>query len=140
MSGSATNFIIVARSDGRGGFYPFGTYGAAQAGANVEIGNKIYKVTTDGRVSIPKSIMERYGELNAEGRRVIHAQFRTQRAANPKDTWRNVQLAIKRPSPLDINKTTGSKPSQARRDRGDDDELLPRDGRDQNWSSIQDDR
>jgi len=123
-------FTVVARADGRGGLKPFGTYGAKQAGAMVRIGDKDYKVTTDGRVNIPKSIMDTYGELNKQGRRVINIKFKT---APGKDHWKQVDAEIKRPDKSTVGQRTGSKPRKMNiKDYVD--ELQPKDSNDGSWS------
>lgn len=66
---------LVADSAGRGHIKPFGRFTSAQRGTLVEIGGRNYKVTSDGRVSIPKRIMERYGTKDpATGRNVVIAR------------------------------------------------------------------
>jgi hypothetical protein len=68
-------FVVTARSDGRGGFRPFGTFGAAQAGREVQIGDTNYKVGKDGRVNIPKAIMNSMGVQGVDGRMRVAIQF-----------------------------------------------------------------
>lgn len=66
---------LIADSAGRGHIKPFGRFTSAQRGTLVEIGGRNYKVTSDGRVSIPKRIMERYGTKDpATGRNVVIAR------------------------------------------------------------------
>ena len=66
---------LVADSAGRGHIKPFGRFSSAQRGTLVNIGGQNYKVTSDGRVSIPKSVMERYGIKDpATGRNVVIAR------------------------------------------------------------------
>ena len=124
-------FIVSARSDGRGGFRPFGSYGKAQAGASVSIGERRYAVGVDGRVNIPKSIMQQYGVKGDDGRMRISVEFATQSGA---DGWSEVGGVVSRPSILDKNTATGaiagkisvSDPSFAA--------LEPYDSGDYNWS------
>ena len=100
-----TRFIVVARSDGRGGFRPFGSYTGAQRGATVSIGDRRYKVGVDGRVSIPKAIMEQYGVRGDDGRIRIAIEF----ASKPGiDGWGEIAAVVSRPAPLDRNAPTGS--------------------------------
>lgn len=89
-----SNIIVVARADGRGGCKPFGTYSKEQAGSMVTIGAKDYKVTSDGRVNIPKSIMEEYGRKGTDGRNRIEIHFATE---SGKDYWKNVKTQIGKP-------------------------------------------
>lgn len=66
---------LVADSVGRGHIKPFGRFSSAQRGTLVDIGGQNYKVTSDGRVSIPKRVMERYGIKDpATGRNVVIAR------------------------------------------------------------------
>lgn len=60
--------VVRARADGRGGFSPFRTHPSAHAGEYVAIGNHFVKVSADGRVNIPKSLMEKVGVLGDDGR------------------------------------------------------------------------
>lgn len=60
--------VVRARADGRGGFSPFRTHPSAHAGEEVAIGNKFVKVSSDGRVNIPKALMEQVGTKGADGR------------------------------------------------------------------------
>jgi hypothetical protein len=72
---TANRFVVTARSDGRGGFRPFGTFRASEAGTPVTIGDKSYVVGADGRVNIPKSVMNKYGVSGADGRKRVTIQF-----------------------------------------------------------------
>lgn len=63
-----TRIIVTARSDGRGGFSPFAKYGSAHAGEVVSIGGREARVSSDGRVNIPASIMRDVGVLGSDGR------------------------------------------------------------------------
>lgn len=85
-------------------------------------------------MNIPKSIMDRYGAVNENGRRTIHITFKTDAAPNPKDTWKNVKAAVMTPAAPDVNKKTGSKPTRAT--ENENEMLLPGDGKDSNWSPL----
>lgn len=89
-----TRFLVVARADGRGGFRPFGTYSARQAGASVKIGARSFKVGVDGRVNIPKSIMDEYGIIGADGRRRVSIQFSR---AEGVEGWKDVAAEVGTP-------------------------------------------
>jgi hypothetical protein len=65
---------VVADSAGRGHIKMFGSFGPEQRGETVLIGGKTYSVTSDGRVSIPKSVMNAYGVNNENGRKTIIAR------------------------------------------------------------------
>lgn len=95
MSGY-TAITVVAKTDGRGQVRPFGKYNKDQAGAMVKIGNKEYKVTSTGRVNIPKKIMEKYGEKGNDGRNRIHIKFATKRTVDG-DHTQKVHTQIFRP-------------------------------------------
>lgn len=60
--------VVRARADGRGGFSPFRTHPSAHAGEEVAIGNHFVKVSSDGRVNIPKALMEQVGTRGEDGR------------------------------------------------------------------------
>ena len=60
--------IVTARSDGRGGFSPFVKHGKSHAGETVYVGGVGRKVSSDGRVNIPKALMESVGVQGADGR------------------------------------------------------------------------
>ncbi len=60
--------IVTARSDGRGGFSPFAKYGASHAGETVAVAGRDFKVSSDGRVNIPASVMSSVGVMGPDGR------------------------------------------------------------------------
>lgn len=67
--------FVVADCVGRGHIKPFGRFTREQRGTLIDIGGKNYQVTSDGRVSIPKRIMEKYGFKDpATGRNVVIAR------------------------------------------------------------------
>ena len=123
---SSGSFIVVAKTSGRGMIKPFGVYGKQQAGAMVRIGDNSYKVTPDGRVNIPKKIMETYGKPNADGRNVIQMNFRSERG---KTGWKQVTSMVSQPSEGNINKKTGDKTHKYNLNP-DIDELIPSDSPD----------
>ena len=65
------NRVVVARSDGRGGLRIPVPKSHRESGNYLHIAGKKYKITTDGRVNIPKSIMDAYGTTNSDGRKVL---------------------------------------------------------------------
>jgi len=97
-------FVVTARSDGRGGFRPFGTYSAKQAGAMVSIGSKSYKVGRDGRVNIPKAMMESMGILGADGRRRVTIEFASSKGI---DGWKKLGAVVGKPPEHLKDATTG---------------------------------
>ena len=121
-------FVVVAREDGRGGFRPFGTYNVGQAGAYVNIGDREYKVGVDGRVNIPKRIMETYGVTGTDGRSRVTIEFASK--AGP-DGWGEVAAAIGKPPDAFSEALTGD---IVDRENWIVDTLEPRDTGDYNWS------
>lgn len=121
-------FVVVARADGRGGFRPFGTYSSAQAGAKVNIGNRYFSVGKDGRVNIPRSIMNEWGIVGSDGRMRVAIEFSSQPG---KEGWRNVAAAVSRPTEAFKDAQTGDII-----DRGVwlEDALEPVDVGEYNWS------
>ena len=88
---------LVADSSGRGHIKPFGRFSGAQRGTLVNIGGQTYKVTSDGRVSIPKSIIERYGTKDpVTGRNVVIAR------CSSKDGNYAVQILKPKQIPLSV--------------------------------------
>lgn len=87
-------FVVTARSDGRGGIRPFGTYGPKEAGAKVTIGDRDYTVGKDGRVNIPRAVMERYGTPGPDGRQRVVVRFSS---AEGKQGWRRLKMEVVRP-------------------------------------------
>ena len=130
-----TPIIVVARSDGRGGIKPFGTYGKQQAGAKVFVGEKSFTVTKDGRVNIPKSIMDT-GIKGSDGRMRISIGFRAEsKEAAGIDRWKSVKSIIVKPSKEDKNAVHGDKITKFRLNRkGKNADLKPLDTKDYNWS------
>ena len=67
-----THYIVRARSDGRAGMPMFGLstkQAKSFAGQKVHIGDREVTVGRDGRINIPKDIMETYGVVGDDGRR-----------------------------------------------------------------------
>ena len=125
-----STFIVTERSDGRGGIKPFNSYSAAQKGATVRIGDKTYKVTSDGRVNIPKAIMQKYGVRGDDGRRRIGIQFSAQ---GGKDGWKTVAAQIKTPPERAKNQSQGT---VITRPPADGKYLIPADSGDFSWSPV----
>lgn len=123
-------FIIVARSDGRGGMAPFGTYGKGMAGSKVTIGEKVYTVGRDGRVNVPKPIMEQYGVKGTDGRNRVVIEF----ASKPDTHGATVGAIVSRPSPGDKDRKTGALAGKQDIRSPDHVYLEPYDSYDYNWS------
>ena len=89
--------FVVADCVGRGHIKPFGRFTSEQKGTEVDIGGKKYKVTSDGRVSIPKRIMEKYGFKDPEtGRNVVIAR------CSSKDGEYAIQILKPKQLPLSV--------------------------------------
>lgn len=100
---------VVAKTDGRGQVRPFGVYNKEQAGAMVTIGNRDYKVTSSGRVNIPKRIMEEFGTKGDDGRNRIEIKFATRRTVDG-DHTQKVHTKIFRPEYNNRNFGQGTRP------------------------------
>lgn len=85
-----SSFIVRERSDGRGGIKPFNVYTSEMKGAIVKIGEKEYKVTSDGRVNIPASLMKQYGVKGKDGRLRIGITFRSEEGTKGKYVYAQV--------------------------------------------------
>ena len=95
---------------GRGSIAPFAKYTKRQAGAMVDIGGKKYKVTTDGRLNIPKKIMEKYGVMGDDGRNRIVIDFSTKPSTKKSIHWKSVATFISEPHHQSKNLQTKDKP------------------------------
>lgn len=62
------NRIVVSRADGRGGLRIPVQHSKDFSGKRFVIAGKALTITTDGRVNIPKSVMEKYGSRMPDGR------------------------------------------------------------------------
>lgn len=133
-----THCIVVARADGRGGIKPFGTFGKKQKGFTVSIGNRRYKVTSDGRVNIPKKIMNEMGINNADGRKVIQMRFSSKAGKEGSKSRSEVGAVIGTPNHVMITQNTGDTPKEVLEDKFDpedkNDFLEPFDEQDFSWS------
>jgi len=124
-----STFIVRARSDGRGGIKPFNTYTSAQAGAYVTIGDTRIKVTSDGRMNIPKSIMDKYGITGDDGRKRVGITFTT---GGGKNAWKDVKAMVLKPLEKDRDGRQGTTIKKAGSQGG---VLKPSDGSDYTWSN-----
>ncbi len=124
--------IVVARADGRGGIEPFGVSGENRkgfVGAHVAIGEKTYTVTKDGRVNIPKSVMET-GIKGSDGRYRIAIGFNS---GTGKNGWKDLKAVVVKPSEENITSRKGEPLKKFVRKRKD---LVPGDVIEYNWSSV----
>ena len=108
--------IVRARKDGRGGIKPFGKYTKRQwekgkGGAWVEIGKKKYKVTSDGRVNIPKKIMNEFGVTGKDGRKRVAIDFASKQSTSKKgkesNYWKQLAATISTPGHDSKDASTG---------------------------------
>lgn len=126
--------IVVARSDGRGGIIPYGTFSKNQAGAKVQIGEKQYTVTRDGRINIPKAVMNR-GIKGSDGRMRIGIGFASEKGI---DGWKELKSVIVKPDANDKNAKHGERISKfdlQRNKKEKTKDLVPRDTPDYTWSN-----
>jgi len=115
---------IVADSAGRGHIRMFGSFGPDQRGETVSLGGKYYRVTSDGRVSIPKSVMNAYGVDNEKGRKTIIARC----SYNPSDGFAVQVLKPKQVPPTGVKSHTLAKMKYVK--PGVENVLSPQDGGD----------
>ena len=69
-----THYIVRARADGRAGMPMFGLstkQAKSFAGQKVHIGHRVLTVGRDGRINIPRDIMNTYGVKGADGRQRV---------------------------------------------------------------------
>jgi len=129
--------IVRARTDGRGGVKPFGTFSKHQAGAMVQMGNREYKVTKDGRVNIPKKIMDKYGVSGKDGRKRIAINFSTKPSTKKAPHWKSVAAVIAKPDIKSKDLKTNNAPVYTRYIKPEFDiseELIPETEGDFTWS------
>ena len=134
--------IVVARKDGRGGIKPFGTYSKRQKGAKVEIGKKQYKVTSDGRVNIPKKVMNELGIMGNDGRMRVAIDFTSKQSISKKgeetNHWKVLAATISKPGMESRDSKTGDFALYDMDESGWGfdmvDELLPESDADYTWT------
>lgn len=100
-----------AHADGRGIARPFALsrkHAKALAGETVRIGDMEIKVTRDGHLNIPKSIMNEYGAEGDDGRRRIGlAWLRDTNGSWLRDTNGSLIALPYTPRGVDVNAETG---------------------------------
>lgn len=129
MTGS---FIVKARVDGRGGARVFGLnpeLTKSFIGKTFNIGGKNLKVTTDGRVNIPKKIMNEYGITGNDGRKRVTITYSSKIDRASKRSYAGF---VNKPLAKDKNRSNNWKTATPRKKtvRG----LKPKDSPDYNWS------
>ncbi len=127
--------VVRALSDGRGAARPFGTFSKAQYGEHVYVGDRSIPVAKDGRLIIPKSIMEEYGTPGPDGRNRIVIDF----SSSPSDRTGKREYAARviLPTKEDLQSKTGDKPKRTKIRRPTD-RLMPSDSPDMEWSALAD--
>ena len=120
-----THYIVRARSDGRAGMPMFGLSGSR---AKSFAGQTVY---IDGRINIPKDIMETYGVVGDDGRRRVSINFAS-------DGQGNLGVLIYTPPPHQRDAQTGdpTRPYKGLNVYDDEVVLEPSDGPDFNWSPL----
>jgi len=124
-----SSFIVRERNDGRGGIRPFNHYTPRMKGSIVKIGTREYKVTSDGRVNIPASLMKQYGIKGDDGRLRIGILFKSEEGTK----GRYVYAQIMKPDESVKNYEQGRvipKPYIT------SNRLRPSDAPDYNWSPV----
>ena len=124
--------VVRQRADGRGMDRPFGNFSGAQYGEYVEVGDTRIPVSKDGRIIYPKSIMEKYGETGADGRKRIIADYssRVDRKGNQYFAAR-----VLNPTGSDKNLKTGDVPQHGGVRRPHE-RLLPKNAGQHTWSPL----
>ena len=138
--------IIRADKKGRGHARPW-NYGRMKnghrysgQGAMVDIGGKKYTVTSDGRVNIPKKVMNEWGIKGDDGRMRVAIDFSTKpstaKRGKASNHWKNVASTISTPGKESKNAKTGAIAIYDFDDIGFPitDELLPESDEDYTWS------
>jgi len=124
-----THYIVRARSDGRAGMPMFGLSGPRAksfAGQTVHIGDRKVTVGRDGRINIPKDIMETYGVVGDDGRKRLNISFAS-------DSEGNLGVLAYTTGESQKNAVTGTR---ARKQTDIRDYLEPSDAPDFNWSPV----
>ncbi len=125
--------VVRALSDGRGAPRPFGTFSRKQYGEYVYIGDRKIPVAKDGRIIIPKRIMDEYGLEGPDGRKRVVVDF----ASSPEYRTGKQEYAARiiLPLPEDLTADTGDKPKRTVIHKPSD-RLIPRDSPDMDWSAL----
>lgn len=127
--------VVRALSDGRGAARPFGSFSRAQYGEHVYVGDRKIPVAKDGRLIIPKVIMEEYGKQGPDGRYRIVIDF----SSSPQERTGKQEYAARviLPDDKDLKSQTGDRP-KITRIRRPADRLMPSDSPDMDWSALAD--
>ncbi len=123
------HYTIRARSDGRAGMLMFGLPkkdAMKFAGETVYIGDRKVAVGRDGRINIPKDIMDTYGVTGDDGRKRLNISFAS-------DSEGNLGVLAYTTGESQKNAVTGTR---ARKQTVIRDYLEPEDAPDFNWSPV----
>ncbi len=124
-----THYTIRARSDGRAGMSMFGLPrkdAMKFAGETVHIGDRKVTVGRDGRINIPKDIMDTYGVTGDDGRKRLNISFAS-------DSEGNLGVLAYTTGESQKNAVTGTR---ARKQTDIRDYLEPEEVQDFNWSPV----
>ena len=129
-----THYIVRARSDGRAGMPMFGLstkQAKSFAGQKVHIGDRELTVGRDGRINIPRDIMNKYGVKGADGRQRLSITFAS-------DSDGNLGVLAYTPPLHQMDARTGDVTRPYKGLDVDDDEVIlePSDAPDFNWSPL----
>lgn len=129
------SYIVRARIDGRGGGRVFGLIPKLSKhfiGKMFRIGDTDIPVTTDGRINIPKEIMDRHGILGVDGRKRITITYSSNTNREGDMTY---GAFVNKPLSKDKNRDNNWRTVTLRKKtkRG----LKPKDSPDYNWSHIE---
>ena len=124
-----THYTIRARSDGRAGMSMFGLPkkdAMKVAGETVYIGDHTVTVGTDGRINVPRDIMDTYGVTGDDGRKRLNISFAS-------DSEGNLGVLAYTTGESQKNAVTGTR---ARKQTDIRDYLEPEEVQDFNWSPV----
>ena len=129
-----THYIVRARSDGRAGMPMFGLstkQAKSFAGQKVHIGDRELTVGRDGRINIPRDIMNTYGVKGADGRQRLSINFAS-------DSDGKLGVLAYTPPLHQMDAGTGDVTRPYKGLDVDDDEVIlePSDAPDFNWSPL----
>ena len=129
-----THYIVRARSDGRAGMPMFGLptkEAKSFAGQKVHIGDRELTVGRDGRINIPRDIMNTYGVKGADGRQRLSINFAS-------DSDGHLGVLAYTPPLHQMDAGTGDITRPYKGLDVDDDEVIlePSDAPDFNWSPL----
>jgi bifunctional DNA-binding transcriptional regulator/antitoxin component of YhaV-PrlF toxin-antitoxin module len=132
----AIRILIKASNKGLGRVKPFGTFGKAEKGGLVFVGEKEYKVDGRGYITIPKKVMDKYGLKDKTGKRNIVMQF----SAKPGiEGWKEASAVVSKALKEYVNFKNGARVSnigKAKRNKKNEytNRLVPIDFPEQNYS------